>query len=401
MSPKNQEGQFLKTEADVWEILAGRLKKPPRSDIWKTLVITEFVGNVLYSVQEISLHKGDLPFEETLEEDLETSIKTLVGKYDELERQVFSTGAVPEEFEEESYYEEEKSCVHSEKVHGPGDYYGLLQRSLSKILAISATRRPEVQKFRQEVLGGKLLNPEEVQTWIEQKAGESVAEQVKKHPEINERVQFLSGDSKAERQAKLARFNYLRKLEELYFDMIEYAVPHSGWVHCTWIGKTGEIGRLKQLASRLAKSYSWQEAQAVAFILTEKTPLYPTIRITHKISTSSPARITLDIWARLPVEMVAEVYRKARRQLIKGRDRKITKKHLELAIFAAENTRGTWAEKMRRWNNTYPGWEYEDWRPFARDCKAALNRVVSTGIILPESLLDHESKKEAQNERIG
>jgi len=59
--------------------------------------------------------------------------------------------------------------------------------------------------------------------------------------------------------------------------------------------------------------------------------------------------------------------------------RRISEKHIQLAVFAAKEfaakENGSWVYKMKKWNVKNPQWKYNNSSNFARDCKTAYRRV--------------------------
>ena len=79
---------------------------------------------------------------------------------------------------------------------------------------------------------------------------------------------------------------------------------------------------------------------------------------------------------------VAEYYGNIRRQLIGGRHRGLTVKHLNLAHFRSRNSGLKPAELLTKWNDLHgeenPDWCYDegDVRNFGRDCNRAEDRLL-------------------------
>src|SRR5690606_24865241 len=109
--------------------------------------------------------------------------------------------------------------------------------------------------------------------------------------------------------------------------------------------------RLKLVARFLERTYGWREVHGVTFVLTGLTPLLPKARV----STPGPyyrpdQRIKLELDPRLSSDEVRDIYARARKEVFKGRDRPMTKKHLELALFLVKNPYHTWREMCDLWN---------------------------------------------------
>lgn len=161
--------------------------------------------------------------------------------------------------------------------------------------------------------------------------------------------------------------------------LLDYLDPASSVTKCRPVRKDGLLGRLKLLAHKLARF--WDEAAAVWFVLTGQAPPIPLARTRLTYDSRGQHRITLELAPHLKPEEVAAIYARARRETpfgfppLGGRKyRPLTEKHLELAAFAAEEE-GSWQELLDRWNARHPEWRYQDRRTFARDAKAAFERV--------------------------
>jgi len=129
--------------------------------------------------------------------------------------------------------------------------------------------------------------------------------------------------------------------------------------------------------ANLSARYSWTGAQATMFILTGLYPEVRGIRILEVIPRQRDARITLMIDLRVPPREVADAYQRLRREMLSGRRRSLSDKHLRLAAFVAECPQSdSWEEKMRGWNEMYPeskfhGYSYTHRSNFIRDALKA------------------------------
>jgi len=222
-------------------------------------------------------------------------------------------------------------------------------RALAEILAIEARRDPEVRAFRAEVLGGRVLTPEEAKRWIH----ESVAEEGPPKP------------------------------------WLQLSLPKEFQMGTTYvlIGETGTASRLKAVAKRLVETGYWTEPQAVRFILCNLPPAMSSVKFTVNFSWHPDRnRIVLDIDRNATVAEVVQAFKRARRMTPQGeflaryrRSRPLSEKHLRLAVFLAQTPELTWENRMKRWNEmwgeTHPSWLYLDLREFRRDSVNAYQRV--------------------------
>ncbi|MER3401404.1 MAG: hypothetical protein C4313_09855 [Thermoflexus sp.] len=253
---------------------------------------------------------------------------------------------------------------------------------LSEILAVEAARLPEVVRFREKYLGGRLLAFKDVEAWIHQtKQADGPgsrwytialrADHTLKHngpfPRLRDLLQTLS----ALPDSELDRF-----ISEVSTEFLNYAVPDDNWQRTIPIQHDGVLYHLKQVARLLERTYGWQESQAVVFTLTGVIPLIPKARIRTPLVYFRPHdRIKLELDPRLSADEVRDLYAKARNKVFKGRDRPMSKKHLELALFLVQNPNHTWREMAALWNEKHPEWAYTVWQNFSRDARAAYRRL--------------------------
>lgn len=216
------------------------------------------------------------------------------------------------------------------------------RKTLSKLLAIEAARSPVVVSFREEVLSGRLIALDDLPAWIE------------------DQNRSLGSPATWEHR-----------------DVLSYPVRGQDADHKAYVRPDSVLHRLKRLCSTLNQDYDWQEAQAVAFVLSGLVPLLPKARVTTKIKSNGLTSITLQVDPRLSSQEVASIYAKARNEVFKGHDKPMTDKHLELAVFLAEKSedRATWPSLLKVWNQGHPDWFYSDWRHFARDARSAWERI--------------------------
>ncbi len=259
--------------------------------------------------------------------------------------------------------------------------------ALSRILAAEAARREDVREFRQDVLNGRLLAQDEVETFLQARL------EAEGPPTLWARFPLPAGlqvdpllaparDVLAEVAPKLSPNARLTAFEPRFLD---YAKSDDRWVYCVPVPVGGVLERLKRLAGHLAEDYGWPEAAATTFVLTGAMPIVSPALIDVRVGSDTPAlnRITLRLDPRLSPKEVAAIYARARRRLLGPghKDRVITEKHLELAAHFAERGAedGGWDELMASWNATYPRWAYATVNHFSRDVRQAWARVTGRG----------------------
>lgn len=315
----------MKTTDDVRQALARLLGRDPRPNIWSFLVKKRWPSDVL---------AGDATLDELFREyrDLET-----LGQ------------------------PEQKPPIVRELPPDKRDW------ALSRILAVEAARWPEVRAFRQDVLGGRLLSPQDVPAWIEAQAAADGPST------LWIRLPLPPGASPAQWFSALAELSEHERGQlsvAVQSETLQFALD--GWTATVPVRRNGTLGRLKRLAQQLEPF--WPEAWAVLWVLTATVPPIPRARVKQTFRGFERDLITLEVNPRASKEEVAELYAKARADVFKGPDRPMTEKHLELAVFFAAHE-GTLRELMDRWNAAHPTWAYREFTNFGRDARQAYRRV--------------------------
>lgn len=212
--------------------------------------------------------------------------------------------------------------------------------ALREVLATLCTNNyPEVRKFRQEYLGGRLLTDEKARAFLDERGGPH-------------------GTNKAARPSVPA----LERLSDKHRG--RYRTP-------------SEMEVLIKLADKLSKIYPWREGDALWFVLTGYPPPIRPVEVWISIplfDTPRPykpntAKITVTAHAWVGAEVVERAFRGAQRQVLGGdayarRDERT----LEVVRFVARRMREygkeTWEQRRKAWNETYPHWSYHNFRRF-------------------------------------
>jgi len=251
-------------------------------------------------------------------------------------------------------------------------------QALSDIIAVLADKEEDIRTFREEVLNGKLLKPEEVPGWIK-----SVSESEEPTITVTFSVTQEEDWGKAlVKQAKQVAARQGRLTPGVGYGRVSlsYINPASAWKQTAIINEKGTLGRLKRLANQYADF--WPEAEAVNFILTGETYPISQAQVGYKSSAQGLDKVVLEVSPHLSGETVKSLYFIAKKACLehlgKSRSRQLKEKHYKLAVFAVK-TPGTWTQKREQWNREYPAWRYEDNSNFARDCRAAYERVTGWG----------------------
>ncbi len=133
------------------------------------------------------------------------------------------------------------------------------------------------------------------------------------------------------------------------------------------------------MSESLAKRYAWWPAHGSLFVLTGQVPLLSPVRVTttRRFPITAASRLTLEVDPTVTPREVAEHYGAARKSLLQSRSRRMSPKHLRLAIYSATHSDGTWAERMRGWNDEHPDERYSQPSNFQRDAANAVKRLLN------------------------
>lgn len=257
------------------------------------------------------------------------------------------------------------------------DLRGPAAEAISDAIADLAAQADEVAAFREDEMAGGLLAWDAVADWIK------AAAQADGPPGGYLQVPY-AGDVKIEWATGRLPVPYpvppievseRHPAHGVTRPSLAYALPGDGAVRRIYVSPGGRLDRLKHLSDKLSGDFNWQPAQATIFVLTGIPPAYSRASavVQHYAGRDRhTARIILDVHPSTPPPEVMALYRDARREFMTPfggpkRRRPMAEKSLALAAFAREDARGTWEERMQRWNAARPKWAYTDARNFHRD----------------------------------
>lgn len=198
--------------------------------------------------------------------------------------------------------------------------------------AAEAAELPEVVALRERLLGGELLEPADVQTWIEARSTRG------------ERCDGAVG----------------------------YGVPGCQWA--IYADNSAELEPLRALSERLAGLYGWNDAESVVFVLTGRAPVAG-LRVSVRRRFGAGAGVTYSVSGELAddPELAARALRRARDRagVDGGQEQRRRRQELSerLVAFAAEH--GTGDKARKAWNDLNPESRYSDRRPFYRAVQRA------------------------------
>ena len=339
----------FETSGDVRHALEHRLKKPPDDEIWSYLEEERWVSEV---VDALDVDDANGVFDD------------LVSQYRRLER---LRGPARRPVGQVREAEPDKRW-----------------EALARVIAAEANRFPQVRRFQRDVLGGRLLRPDEVMDWMKEQAHRY--ERVIWIRSVEPLDTFVDFEHPL-RPSKSAVLAYLdAALGEMGWsdfrtETLRYTHPADGRIDGNPVEEISDVVQvtpgplllLKETVEDLTAHYPWwDEGETAAFVLTGNPPVCSPAQGSYRAP-----ELVLHVDPRFPrkqlVAFYARVRRRLRRPMRKGKP--MSDKNLELAVFTAENAGQPWSKKMTKWNALNPSKTYSDRRLFARDAKNAYQRV--------------------------
>lgn len=267
-----------------------------------------------------------------------------------------------------------RARIRKEPMHSPPTSIGDHMLALSLLLAKEAEQREDIRSFRNDVLAGKVIKPEEVESWIQAR--------VPKDPQGEGMYLTIVAPKGIEFKGFFKLKTPITVTDTLGggWRVLQYAVPDDQWARSVATpASNGDLAQLRFLSEDLAKRYHWNKAQATVFVLTGQVPVIPSFRWSGN-QYPTPRRITLDIDLILSPKELAKRYAEIRQQMgqDKKRHRELSRKHMYLAFFIIQGAESEpWAKRLRAWNAKYPKWKYGQESNFRRDAGRAIQRILT------------------------
>lgn len=258
--------------------------------------------------------------------------------------------------------------------------------ALARILAAEAGRLPEVERFRREVLRGRLVELGGVGDWIRRAwARQGEPTHLVTAP-LGGRGSIYDGSGRPRRRPRLDPRRCPEGVHPRYRTLTLDYPGAGGVMDSVTVRAGGVLGQLRLIAQGLAERYGWQEAQATGFVLTGVAPAPALGTVGLSLGGVSAAhRIRLEVSSRLSPKQVAKLYQEARQHFRSEQlfglpaetpRRALTAKHAELGVFAAQVNDGrSWGDALAEWNQEHSELRYWDLRTFTRDCRQAFERI--------------------------
>lgn len=257
-------------------------------------------------------------------------------------------------------------------------------KAIAARLGAEAAEDSLVRSFRDEVLKGRLIAPQEVASWIEAQAAAEGEPTPFLHVPLPPGHEVRWGGQRwpgRERFWPDPPLTISQDRPATGFEHEQLVYPlEDGTEGRIFVHHGGVLSRLRSEAYQVASAYGWREAQGVLFVLTGIVPEIPRATASYTIWLAWPGfdRIKLDLDATLSAGYVARLWRQLRREFpLRKRIRRyraISEKHVRLAEFYGHAS-GPWRDRLRAWNEAYPDWAYSEVRNFARDCRHAWRRI--------------------------
>jgi len=258
----------------------------------------------------------------------------------------------------------------------------------SRFVARVARGDPQVVDFRRRALKGKTLSEEEAYRFIRSPVLAVVPwEFLEGFPDLLAvEGRIITWQEDGEIELELTRPAQRRWRGRSAWALLRY--PWQGREEVVRVASQSVLGELQRLGARLAERYGWQEGQAVWFLLTDQVPWVSpgSWRLASRFAPFAVRPVVvMEVEPWLPAAAVMDAYRRIQRQL--GLGRNVGEKASTLVSFLADHMVvrlageprlefPPWRKLMVAWNESHPDQRYEDVRRFARDCQAALGRVV-------------------------
>jgi hypothetical protein len=243
-----------------------------------------------------------------------------------------------------------------------------------------------VRRYRERVLGEKLLKPEQERALIHSPAAQVFSPRqfsnwgiplVDHHAELKRTEETLEGN-----RVVGGRFTIYveppgieqampRRLRELPF------VGEGGYAESITVGEKSVLGDLAGLADKLHTSYPWEsKADIVHFVLTGTVPAVPPVMMYYsqkrkpdselKSGAFRYGKITLEVAPWISAKTVEAAFRDAKRQVSRNRKYKgLEEKSLKMIRFIAGYDRPPKGRQLleawnaTEWIETNPAWYYD------------------------------------------
>ncbi len=291
-----------------------------------------------------------------------------------------------------------------------GDRTRAMTGAMSALFALLGDQIPEVKEFRERVLPGRFLRPDEAHALIASYAARTLSRSWFEEwdiPFVGHHAEVVDTGPRGEHYnpiddtmtihvdppgiTKMVRYAYPREGDPCTRCMVQSGavIPvhrdfpiesHGAHTYPSWLWPGSVVDELYERSVELAGAFDWPLASSGArplsasgawFILTGEAPQVRPINAgwegKHGSTHLNPQwRIQLTIPPWLPEEEVLQAFRALRRQRPAGRQMPKTAKPLDVARFVWERERldgyrepAPWTEWVEQWNEEHPGHRFK------------------------------------------
>jgi hypothetical protein len=309
-----------------------------------------------------------------------------------------------------------------EVVPEVGQYTRLRAEVLSEYLAKLAAINPEVVQFRNDVLTGELLTPEEARAFLSSPATRYLKRDTWQIYGIPARhTATLLDESYGSTED--GSFHWVRLRTDPPGEEHTVSIPNPQSNDSLYLAENGRdkriafwpssvLGELRGLCKGLTKVHPWDIDQATWFVLTGETPFVRPIRAKKQETWQTDGRayttISLTVQPWVPPEDVETVYRQLQKQVIGGAHGRVSDKNLNLLRFVIERADGSgnlpkgevlvkdwdknWKHQRSEW--CYGADTHRFWRDFRNVQKSVTNSKRAGLILEPGQYIPEEFAQE-------
>ena len=290
-----------------------------------------------------------------------------------------------------------------------------MARAMSEFFAGLADRHVDVDAFRQRVLGGRLLSPDEAHRLVASCAARVFSSEWFEKwgiPFIGHRAEILDEGPRGEQFNPVDDWVKIRTDPPGVTNTVRYALSREGnqptrcvvqagavrpivtglsipgsdeHEYASWLWPGSVVDKLYDVSEELADTFDWpasptdavgrrRNEAAAWFVLTGHVPEVRALEGRWEPKQGKHLnpqwRINLTAAPWVPAEEVARAYRTLRGQLPAGRELPKTLTPLEVARFVRkqerlhDHVRPSWPELFRQWKKLNPGTQIKDYRNF-------------------------------------
>ena len=251
--------------------------------------------------------------------------------------------------------------------------------AFEEYLAYAANFDPNLHKFRDRVLGNRLLTAEQARAFVQSPAARFFGDPwfefgggsipLTGHHATLQSIEHEREGQKVRHRAKVSvdppgitenaeRWTYEpahKAIRPRPNDDIGNGEPLSfvdaeGRARTSWVWEKSLLDGLRRLSEKLAKRYLWENAQATMFVLTGEIPARPALRVSYewkgagvgsRALKASQGLVTLEVAPWVSAKTVDRAYRAAQKRILRRHNRPVQEKNLSLFRFVTQRLEPT------------------------------------------------------------